>query len=114
MIGPGTGVRVYLAAGVTDMRKGIAGLGALAQNALGQNPVSGSVFVFRGRKGDRVKLLYWDGQGFCLYYKVLERGHFPWPRANSGAVHLTSAQLSMLWEGIDWRRPKWTATPIRM
>jgi transposase len=114
MIGPGTGVRVYLAAGVTDMRKGIAGLGALAQNALGQNPACGAVFVFRGRKGDRVKLLYWDGQGFCLYYKVLERGHFPWPRAENGAVHLTSAQLSMLWEGIDWRRPKWTAAPTRI
>lgn len=114
MIGPGTGVRIYLAAGVTDMRKGIAGLGALAQNALHQNPASGAVFVFRGRKGDRVKLLYWDGQGFCLYYKVLERGHFPWPRVDAGAVHLTSAQLSMLWEGIDWRRPRWTSAPTRM
>jgi len=114
MIGLGSGVRVYLAAGVTDMRKGIAGLGALAQNALYQDPASGAVFVFRGRKGDRVKLLYWDGQGFCLYYKVLERGHFPWPKADTGAVHLTSAQLSMLWEGIDWRRPRWTAAPTRM
>ena len=114
MIGLGSGVRVYLAAGVTDMRKGIAGLGALAQNALHQNPASGAAFVFRGRKGDRVKLLYWDGQGFCLYYKVLERGYFPWPRADAGAVHLTSAQLSMLWEGIDWRRPRWTSAPTRM
>ena len=114
MNGLGSGVRVYLAAGVTDMRKGIAGLGALTQNALHQNPASGAVFVFRGRKGDRVKLLYWDGQGFCLYYKVLERGNFPWPRADAGAVHLTSAQLSMLWEGIDWRRPRWTSAPTRM
>ena len=74
MIGPGTGVRVYLACGVTDMRKGIAGLPALAQDVVRQKPTGGAVFAFRGRRGDRLKLLYWDGQGFCLYYKVLERG----------------------------------------
>jgi transposase len=68
---------VYLAAGVTDMRKGITGLAALAQRELRQNPASGAVFAFRGRRGDRLKLLYWDGQGFCLYYKVLEHGRFP-------------------------------------
>ena len=77
MIGPGAGVRVYLACGVTDMRKGISGLAALAQQVLHQNPASGAVFAFRGRRGDRIKLLMWDGQGFCLYYKVLQRGHFP-------------------------------------
>ncbi len=77
MIGPRAGVRVYLACGVTDMRKGISGLAALAQQVLQQNPASGAVFAFRGRRGDRIKLLTWDGQGFCLYYKVLERGHFP-------------------------------------
>ena len=79
MIGPGTGVRVYLACGATDMRKGIAGLSALTQDVLRQKPASGAVFALRGRRGDRIKLLYWDGQGFCLYYKVLERGRFPWP-----------------------------------
>ncbi len=79
MIGPGTGVRVYLACGATDMRKGIAGLSAMAQDVLRQKPASGAVFAFRGRRGDRLTLLYWDGQGFCLYYKVLERGRFPWP-----------------------------------
>lgn len=62
MIGPGTGVRVYLACGVTDMRKGIAGLSALAQDGLRQDPASGAVFAFRGRSGDRLKLLYWDGE----------------------------------------------------
>ena len=67
MIGPGTGVRVYLACGVTDMRKGIEGLAALAQDHLRQKPTGGAVFAFRGRQGDRLKLLYWDGQGFCLY-----------------------------------------------
>ena len=114
MIGPGTGVRVYLACGTTDMRKGIAGLAALAQDVLRQNPASGAVFAFRGRRGDRLKLLYWDGQGFCLYYKVLERGRFPWPVAGDGAARLTSAQLAMLWEGIDWRRPDWGAPPARV
>jgi transposase len=114
MIGPGTGVRVYLACGVTDMRKGIAGLAALAQDQLRQKPTSGAVFAFRGKRGDRVKLLYWDGQGFCLYYKVLQRGRFPWPSAGDGAARLTSAQLAMLWEGIDWRRPDWGAPPARV
>ena len=114
MIGPGTGVSVFLACGVTDMRKGIGGLAALAQEALKQKPASGAVFAFRGRKGDRIKLLHWDGQGFCLYYKVLESGRFPWPSASRGAIGLTSAQLSMLWEGIDWRRPKWSAPPSRV
>ena len=80
MSGPGAGVRVYFACGVTDMRKGIGGLAALAQQVLHQNPASGAIFAFQGRRGDRIKLLMWDGQGFCLYYKVLERGHFPTPR----------------------------------
>ena len=114
MIGPGTGVRVYVACGVTDMRKGIAGLAALTQDVLRQKPTGGAVFAFRGRRGDRLKLLYWDGQGFCLYYKVLERGRFPWPAMTEGAARLTSAQLAMLWEGIDWRRPDWGAPPARV
>ncbi len=114
MIGPGTGVRVYLACGTTDMRKGIAGLAVLTQDVLRQKPASGAVFAFRGRRGDRIKLLFWDGQGFCLYYKVLERGRFPWPNAQDGAMRLTSAQLAMLWEGIDWRRPDWGAPPARV
>lgn len=96
MIAPGSGVRVYLACGVTDMRKGIGGLSALVQEELRQKPASGAVFAFRGRRGDRIKLLYWDGQGFCLYYKVLEHGRFPWPSSADGTAHLTSAQLSML------------------
>ena len=79
MIGPGTGVRVYLACGVTDMRKGITGLASKAQEQLRQNACSGAVFAFRGVRGDRIKLLHWDGQGFCLYYKILEKGRFPWP-----------------------------------
>ncbi len=96
MIGPGTGVRVYLACGVTDMRKGISGLAMLAKIELRQKPASGAVFAFRGRRGDRLKLLYWDGQGFYLYYKILERGRFPWPSAADGTARLTTAQLAML------------------
>lgn len=113
MIGPGANVRVYLACGVTDMRKGIDGLAALVQEGLRQRPTSGSVFAFRGRRGDRIKLLTWDGQGFCLYYKILDRGRFPWPSAADGTARLTAAQLAMLWEGIDWRRPSWTSSPQR-
>ena len=114
MIGLGNGVRVLLAAGITDMRCGIAGLCARAKRALEEDPASGAVFVFRGRMGDRLKILHWDGQGFCLYYKVLERGHFPWPKATEGKVALTPAQMSMLWEGMDWRQPRWTSAPTRM
>ena len=114
MIGPGTGVKVYLACGVTDMRRGIAGLAAAAQLVLDLDPCSRSVFAFRGRRGDRIKLLYYDGQGFCLYYKVMDRGRFPWPSATSGSLQLTPAQLAMLWEGIDWRRPERVAPPARV
>jgi transposase len=114
MIALGSNVRIYLAAGRTDMRCGIGGLCALARNGLALEPSDTRVVVvFRGRKGDRIKLLHWDGQGFCLYYKILERGHFPWPNASAGTATLTAAQMSMLWEGIDWRQPQWTSAPLR-
>lgn len=111
MIGPPAGTRVWLAAGVTDLRKGFDGLAALIQEALREDPFSGHVFVFRGRRGDMVKLLWWDGDGLCLFAKRLERGRFVWPQATSGVVHLSPAQLSMLLEGIDWRRPERTFRP---
>jgi transposase len=111
VIGPPSGARVWLAAGATDMRKGFDGLAALVQQVLTEDPFSGQVFVFRGRRGDLVKLLWWDGDGLCLLAKRLERGKFIWPRAISGTVYLTGAQLSMLLEGIDWRRPERTWTP---
>ena len=113
MIALPPGARIWLAAGVTDMRKGFGGLAALVQEALAENPFSGQMFVFRGRRGDLVKLLWWSGDGMNLYAKRLERGRFVWPQARSGAVHLTSAQLSMLLEGIDWRRPTRTWQPER-
>jgi transposase len=111
MIGIGAGARVWLCAGVTDMRKGMDGLAALVQTALAENPFSGQIFVFRGRRGDLVKLLWFDGEGVCMFAKRLERGRFVWPQAESGRVYLTSAQLSMLLEGIDWRRPIRTSAP---
>jgi transposase len=111
MISPPAGTRVWLAAGVTDMRKGMDGLAALAQTALSENPFSGHIFVFRGRRGDLVKLLWFDGDGLCLFAKRLERGRFVWPQADSGSVALSAAQLSMLLEGIDWRRPTRTWIP---
>ncbi len=94
-----------------DLRRGFMGLSALVQITLEQDPFGGHVFVFRGRRGDLIKLLWWDGDGLCLFAKRLERGRFIWPRAESGTVSLTRAQLSMLLEGIDWRRPVRTAAP---
>ena len=105
MIALPLGTLVWIAAGATDMRKGMNGLAALVQTALQKDPFAGHVFVFRGRRGDQVKLLWWSGDGMNLYLKRLERGRFVWPQADSGAVYLSAAQLSMLLEGIDWRRP---------
>jgi transposase len=107
-----SGTRIWLAAGVTDLRKGFAGLSALVQHALEINPFCGHIFVFRGRRGDLLKLLWWDGTGLCLMAKRLERGRFIWPQARSGSASLSAAQLSMLLEGIDWRHPVRTAAPL--
>jgi len=113
---PGHNVRVYLVCGITDMRKGIDGLSTLVINGLGHKLGCNSVFVFRGRRGNRLKVLYWDGQGFCLYYQVLDKGHFPWVGEGHkpASICLTRAQLAMLWEGMDWRRPEWSAPPERV
>lgn len=111
MIALPTGTTIWLAAGVTDMRRGFTGLSAAVQTVLNENPFAGHVFVFRGKRGDLVKVLWWDGDGLCLFAKRLERGRFVWPKAESGAVALTKAQLSMLLEGIDWRRPARTSAP---
>ena len=113
MIGLPSGTRIWLAAGMTDMRRGFDGLAAMVQEKLGADPFGGHVFVFRGRRGDLIKLLWWDGDGFCLFAKRLEHGRFLWPQATEGAVHLTMAQLAMLLEGIDWRRPVRTWNPAR-
>lgn len=111
MIGLPANTRVWIVAGHTDMRKGLDGLAATVQTALQRNPFCGHVFVFRGRRGDILKLLWFDGQGLMLLAKRLERGRFVWPQAQGGSVHLTAAQLSMLLEGIDWRMPARTDMP---
>ena len=111
MIGLPAGTRVWIVAGHTDMRKGCDGLAALVQTTLAANPFSGHVFVFRGRRGDILKVLWFDGQGLLLLAKRQERGRFVWPLATSGGVVLSPAQLLMLLEGIDWRMPTRTHTP---
>lgn len=102
MIGPRAGTRVWLAAGLAG------GQGAMA---LTEDPFSGHVFAFHGRRGDLVKLLWSDGDGTCMLTKRLERGRCVWPQADSGSVSLSAAQLSMLLEGIDWRHPERTWQP---
>lgn len=104
--------KVWVAAGATDMRKGFNGLSALAEKVLERDPYSGHLFVFRGRRGDLVKVIWWDGQGACLFAKRLERGKFVWPAAKDGRIALTAAQLAMLLEGIDWRLPQRTWRPL--
>ena len=111
MIGPPSNTQIWLVAGVTDLRRGFIGLSALVQSQLEKSPLCGQVFIFRGRRGDLVKLIWFDGDGLCLFAKRLERGRFVWPQAREGTVCLTRAQLSMLLEGIDWRRPERTWDP---
>ena len=94
--------RIWLAAGVTDMRKGFNGLSALAEKVLKQDPYSGHLFVFRGRRGDLLKVIWFDGQGACLFSKRLEKGRFVWPSPADGKVCVSAAQMAMLLEGIDW------------
>ena len=113
MIPVPAGTTVWLACGVTDMRKGFNGLSVLIQDALQQDPFSGHLFVFRGRRGDLVKIIWWDGQGACLFSKRLERGRFVWPSPTRGKVTVSSAQLAMLLEGIDWRAPVRTWRPLK-
>ncbi|AGW92086.1 IS66 family insertion sequence element accessory protein TnpB [Ralstonia pickettii] len=114
MIGLPAGTRIWMAAGATDMRCGFHGLAAKVQTALQENPLGGHVFIFRGRRGDLVKILWATSDGLWLLAKRLERGRFVWPQADSGKIHLTHAQLSMLLEGIDWRQPRRTAEPLSM
>ena len=104
MLTAGAATRVYLAAGVTDMRKGFEGLFALVRGQLAQDPLSGHVFVFCNRQRDRLKLLYFDGSGLWVCAKRLEGGRFRWPAAGGGSggvVTLSRAELTMLLEGID-------------
>jgi transposase len=111
---PGGAVRVLVATRPVDFRKGAEGLAALVREALGADPFSGVIYVFRAKRADRVKLLFWDGTGVVLVAKRLEAGAFRWPRVRDGAIRLTAAPLQALLEGLDWRRvhePRRTAAP---
>ena len=112
MIALSSGVWVWLAAGVTDMRNGFNGLASRVQNTLQDDPFSGHLFIFRGRRGDMIKVLWADRDGLCLFTKRLERGRFVWPAATEGKIALSAAQLAMLLEGIDWRAPQRTWQPL--
>lgn len=96
--------KIYLSLAPCDMRKGFDGLSAQVRNILLLDPFSGAVFLFRGKRGDRLKALVWDGSGLCMYAKRLERGKFVWPRAHEGALRLSAAQLAMLVEGLNWKQ----------
>lgn len=132
MIPVPTGVRVWLATGHTDMRKGFASLAVIVQEMLKRDPNGGHLFVFRGRRGDLIKVIWrswleapaceagwrsqrrYDGQGACLYTKRLDRGRILWPSPADGAVTISTAQLGYLLSGIDWRMPResWRPTAV--
>ena len=101
MIAFPSGKRVWLATGHTDMRNGFDGLSLLVQETLKRDPHDGHLFVFRGRRGDLIKVIWHDGQGMCLFSKRLERGRFLWPSVADGTVTISSAQLGYLLDGID-------------
>ncbi len=104
MIGPSGTLRVMVATRPVDFRKGTDGLAALVRETMRADPFSGTVYVFRARRADRVKLIYWDGTGVCLFAKRLEQGAFRWPQITGGVIRLSAAQFSALLEGLDWRR----------
>lgn len=108
MISLPEGSHIWLVAGVTDMRNGFNGLASHVQSVLNDDPFSGHLFIFRGRRGDMRKLLWADAEGLCLFVKRLERGHFVWPAVTEGKIHLTPAQLVMLLEGLNWKHPQRT------
>jgi len=105
MIPVPSGVRVWIATGYTDMRRGMNGLALQVQQGLKRDPHAGDLFVFRGRRGDLIKVLWHDGLGMSLYAKRLERGQFIWPSPADGVVAITPAQLAYMLEGIDWHNP---------
>ncbi|HZY12799.1 MAG TPA: IS66 family insertion sequence element accessory protein TnpB [Beijerinckiaceae bacterium] len=104
MIGPTGAVRVLVATTPVDFRKGAEGLAALVRETMNADPFSGAVYVFRAKRADRVKLIYWDGTGVCLFAKRLEDGKFRWPNAQDSVMRLSAAEFSALLEGLDWKR----------
>ena len=108
-----SGVRVWIATGHTDMRRGMRSLALTVQESLKRDPHAGDLYIFRGRCGDLVKILWHDGIGLSLYAKRLDHGKFVWPSASGDAVSISAAQLAYMLEGIDWRNPRLTWRPTR-
>jgi transposase len=113
MIPVPSGVRVWLAVGHTDMRRGMNGLALQVQEAMKRDPHAGDLYVFRGRRGNLVKILWHDGLGMSLYAKRLENGKFIWPSPVNGMITISAAQLAYMLDGIDWRNPRHTFRPER-
>ena len=107
------GVRIWIATGHTDMRRGMHGLALQVQQGLHRDPHAGDLYIFRGRRGDLVKILWHDALGMSLYAKRLERGRFVWPAAVDGVVAISASQMACMLEGIDWRHPQATWRPTR-
>ena len=112
--GPPAGVKVLVAIKPVDFRRGMDGLARAVKEELKADPYSGVVYVFRAKRSDRIKLLYWDGSGLVLYAKRLESGGFRWPKITDGTMRMTAVQLSALVAGMEWTRviaPRRTRTP---
>ena len=101
-------VRIWLATAPVDLRRSFDGLAEQVRQCLAADPLSGHVFVFRNKRADRVKLLYWDEDGFVIVYKRLEAGTFRWPATPEGQAHVTlrAAELAMLLDGVDWQHAR--------
>ena len=113
MIPVPSGVRVWLAVGRTGMRRGMNGLALQVQEALHRDPHAGDLYVFRGARGNLIKILWHDGLGMSLYAKRLEKGRFIWPTPAEGVVGISASQLAYMLDGIDWRNPVHTFRPER-
>ncbi|MEQ6334735.1 IS66 family insertion sequence element accessory protein TnpB [Sphingobium sp. MK2] len=105
------GVRIWIATGRTDMRRGMHGLALQVQQSLKRDPHAGDLYVFRGKRGDLIKILWHDGIGLSLYAKRLDRGRFIWPFVTDGVIAISASQMACMLEGIDWRNPRHTWRP---
>jgi len=104
MIAASAGVKIMVAAKPVDFRKGADGLAALVREQLRHDPFAGTIFVFRSKRADRLKILAWDGSGLVLMWKRLEHGAFRWPPISDGVMRLSASQLAALMDGMDWSR----------
>ena len=106
MLSLSSALRIFLAVEPADMRKGFDGLSQLVRDRIAQDPLSGHLYVFRNKRRDRIKILYWDKDGFALWYKRLEKGTFRFPEAKDGRVEVTPAEMAAVLEGIDLRQAR--------